>query len=309
MRKHLLRALAVATGASMLLTACANTSSSTDAKTADSVIVRAANGEVHIAVPPKRVVSLSPTATEMLFAIDAGKQVVAADDQSTYPKNAPRTKLSGLSPSADSIAQYQPDLVVVDADRNGVVSALNKLHVPVLVEPAATNLDESYDQIADLGTATGHPKQASQLASKLKQQLATAVGNVKEKLGKRSYYHEVDNTYYSLTSKTFLGSIYSMFGLSNIADAAAVGNNDYPQLNSEYIVKANPDLIFLADGACCGQTKATVAKRPGWGEMNAVRRDRVTELDADSASRWGPRVVEFAQTVAAALSKLDAATP
>ncbi len=303
MRKHLLRALAVAAGASMLLTACANTPSSTNAKTAGGGIVRAENGDVKIPALPKRVVSLSPTATEMLFSIDAGKQVVATDDQSTYPKSAPRTKLSGLSPSADAIAQYRPDLVVVDADRNGVVSALNKLHVPVLVEPAATNLDESYDQIADLGTATGHSKQGGQLASKLKQQLAAAVGNVKEKLGKRSYYHEVDNTYYSLTSKTFLGSIYSMFGLSNIADAAAVGNNDYPQLNSEYIVKANPDLIFLADGQCCGQSAITVAKRPGWDRMRAVSKQHVVELDADTASRWGPRVVEFAQTVAAALEK------
>jgi len=287
----------------MLLTACANTSSSTEAKTADSVIVRAANGDVRIAAPPKRIVSLSPTATEMLFSIDAGKQVVAADDQSSYPKNAPRTKLSGLSPSADAIAQYRPDLVVIDADRNGVVSALNKLRVPVLVEPAATNLDESYDQIADLGIATGHSKQASQLASRLKQQLATALDRVKDKLSRHSYYHEVDNTYYSLTSKTFLGSIYSMFGLSNIADAAAVAGNNYPQLNSEYIVRANPDLILLADVQCCGQSAVAVGKRPGWNQMRAVSKQHVVELDADSASRWGPRIVEFAQAVAAALQK------
>ncbi len=289
----------------LLITGCSSESTQPDDGAFDATVA-AANGDVHIASKPERVVSLSPTATEMLFAIGAGEQVVAVDDQSSYPKNAPRTSLSGLTPSADAIAQYRPDLVVVDADRNGVVAGLNKLDVPVLVEPAATTLNDSYDQLGDLGAATGNSDAAKKVVSDMKTKLAEAVDSVDD-ASRRSYYHEIDNTYYTVTSKTFIGGVYRLFKLDNIADGAAASTgNDYPQLNSEYLVKSNPDLIFLADAACCGQSATTVAKRPGWGEMAAVRRNQVISLDADTASRWGPRVVEFAEDIATAIRKATA---
>jgi iron complex transport system substrate-binding protein len=78
--------------------------------------------------------------------------------------------------------------------------------------------------------------------------------------------------------------------------------NDYPQLSAEVIVSANPDLIFLADTKCCGQTAETVAQRDGWAEMNAVLNGGVVELDDDVASRWGPRIVELVQVIADAVS-------
>ena len=98
-----------------------------------------------------RIVSLSPTATEDLFAIGAGKQVVAVDDQSNYPANAPLTKLSGYTPNAEAIAGYKPDLVVVSFDANHIVEALGKLKIPVLVEPTASTLAQAYGQITQLG--------------------------------------------------------------------------------------------------------------------------------------------------------------
>ncbi|MGH3544971.1 MAG: ABC transporter substrate-binding protein [Mycobacteriales bacterium] len=298
-------ALAALAAASLLLAAACTTDSASDSGANRNISVKAANGDVRITESPERVVSLSPTATEMLFDIGAGEQVVAVDDQSSYPDDAPRTSLSGLTPSADAIAAYRPDLVVVDADRNGVVAALNKLDVPVLVEPAATKLDDSYDQLIDLGTATDNTDAAEKVVTQLKATLAEAVERVKD-APRRSYFHELDNTYFSVTSATFVGSIYGLFKLDNIADAAAPAGNDYPQLNAEYIVRSNPDLIFLADGACCGQSAQTVAQRPGWGQLTAVQRDQVISLDADTASRWGPRVVEFAEDVATAIDKAAA---
>jgi iron complex transport system substrate-binding protein len=295
-------ALSVTATAALLLTAACGSDSSSGAGSGRHVTVTAANGSVKIAGAPKRIVSLSPTATEMLFAIHAGDQVVAVDDQSSYPKSAPRTKLSGLSPSADAVAKYRPDLVVVDADRNGLVPALTKLKVPVLVEPAAKQLGDSYDQINDLGTASDHQNDAKQLVAAMQRKLAATAANVGDSGKRLSYYHEVDNTYFSVTSKTFIGGIYGMFGMRNIADRTA-GGNDYPQLNSEYIVHSNPDLIFIADGTCCGQSAQTVAKRPGWGVTGAVKTSSVTALDDDIASRWGPRVVDLADDIAAAINK------
>jgi iron complex transport system substrate-binding protein len=266
------------------------------------VTVQAGNGQVTIAKRPEKIVSLSPTATENLFAIGAGSQVVAVDDQSTYPAGAPKTTLSGFKPNAEAIVARQPDLVVLANDIGGIVAKLGKIGVPVLLEPAATKLDEAYDQIADLGAATGNAAKAREVATGMKRQLGELVAAAPK--GKAlTYYHELDSTPYSATSRTFIGQVYGLFGLTNIADQAPASAGDFPKLSAEFVAKADPDLIFLADTRCCGQNRDSLAKRPGWSGLSAVKNDRVVSLDDDIASRWGPRVVDFARTVAAAVQK------
>src|SRR5262249_20533223 len=128
------------------------------------------------ASPPQRIVSLSPTATEDLFAIGAGAQVVAVDDQSDYPPSAPKTKLSGYTPNAEAIAGYRPDLVVVSNDANGLLAALHKLHIPVLMQPAARNLAGAYAEIVQLGRLTGHTAAAKRLVSSIRPAIDRVVG-------------------------------------------------------------------------------------------------------------------------------------
>ena len=259
-------------------------------------------GSAGAATVPHRIVSLSPTATESLFAIGAGKQVVAVDDQSDYPKRAPRTTLSGYTPNVEAIAGYRPDLVVLSGDANDVVAGLRKLGIRVLLQPAAKNLAGAYAEIRQLGNTTGHKRAASALVTRMKKAIAKAVKATPRR--RLSVYHELDPTYYSATSKTFIGRIYTLFGLRNIADAADSSGTDYPQLSGEYIVASNPSLIVLADTRCCGQSAASVARRPGWDGLTAVRRGAVVGIDDSVASRWGPRVVQFVQAVGKALRKL-----
>ncbi len=263
--------------------------------------VRAANGSVEIARAPRRIVSLSPTATETLFALGAGAQVVAVDDQSDFPRAAPRTKLSGYEPNVEAIAAYRPDLVVVsDAGPQDVVAGLEKLQVPVLLEPAAATLEEAYDQMEDLGAATGRRERARALVARIRDGLAKLTASVPrgEKL---SVFHELSTDLYSASSKTFIGEVYTRFGLRNIADRAAKAGAVYPKLSAEYVVAADPDLIVLADGECCGQTPAKAARRRGWRGIDAVRNDTVIAVSDDVASRWGPRVLDFARAVAGAV--------
>ncbi len=133
----------------------------------------------------------------------------------------------------------------------------------------------------------------------MKQRMAQIVASVPAANRHLRVYHELDQTYYSATSSTFIGSIYKLFGFKNIADAAgASAHTQYPQLSSEYIVSANPQIIVLADTKCCGQTAATVAGRPAWSGISAVVHHRVVGVDDGIASRWGPRIVEFAAAVA-----------
>jgi iron complex transport system substrate-binding protein len=254
---------------------------------------------------PKRIVSLSPTATEMLFAIGAGDQVVAVDSNSNYPAEAPKTDLSAYQPNIEAIAGYKPDLVVYSDDPGELKAGLDKLSIPVLHQPAATDLDDSYAQLGQLGQATGHADEAGQLAATMRAEIdkIAAAARPERPL---TYYHELDNNLYTATSKTFIGQLYDQLGMKNIADAADKDGSGYPQLSAEYVIKADPDLIFLADTKCCGQSARTVAARDGWNELTAVRTGGVVELDDDVASRWGPRVVDFLKTVAAKVQTAEA---
>lgn len=265
------------------------------------VTVQAANGAVTIAARPQRVVSLSPTATESLFAIGAGPQVVAVDDQSNFPPEAPKTALSGFKPNVEAITAENPDLVIVSNDLEGVVAGLGKVGVPVLVLTAATKLDDAYAEIENLGTATGNRAKADEVVAGMKQQLADLAAKAPQ--AKLTYYHELDVTPYAATSTTFIGQIYGLFGLVNIADEAPDAAGGYPKLSAEFVAKADPDLIFLADVKCCGQNAAALAKRPGWGGLKAVKNGDVVELDDDVASRWGPRVVDLAEAIGAGVTK------
>ncbi|NBU32717.1 MAG: ABC transporter substrate-binding protein [Actinobacteria bacterium] len=262
------------------------------------------SGQVRIDKEPQRIISLSPTATEALFAVGAGDQVIAVDDQSNYPDDAPKSDLSGYTPNVEAILAKKPDLVIVSNDINNIVASLRAAKVPVLIEPAAKTLDDAYFQILEIGIATAHDGDSTGLVNQMKQDITDAQAKISSSEKKLSFYHELDNTYYSVTSDTFLGALYKMAGLKNIADAAPGADSGYPQLSAEYIVKANPDFIFLADTKCCSVTAASLKDRPGFAALDAVKNGKVIELDDDVASRWGPRTVElFKQIVDAVTAK------
>ncbi|SDJ17317.1 ABC transporter substrate-binding protein [Nonomuraea jiangxiensis] len=265
------------------------------------VTIEAGNGQVTIARKPERIVSLSATHTETLFAIGAGSQVVAVDDRSNYPPEAPKTALSGFKPNVEAIVAQKPDLVVISDDIDHIAAELGKVNVPVLLQPAATRLDEAYEEISELGAATGNLAKADEVVSDMKTAMDKLAAEApKDK--KLTYYHELDQTPYAATSQTFIGQVYAMFGLTNIADKAPDAAGGYPKLSAEFVAQADPDLIFLADVKCCQQSRDTLAARPGWKDLKAVKNDKVTQLDDDLASRWGPRVVQLAEAIGAAVA-------
>lgn len=254
---------------------------------------------------PTAIISLSPTHTEMLFAIGAGDQIIAVDDYSDYPAEALEkpNDLSGFEPNVEAIAALSPDLVILQS--SGIQQQLETLGITVWVGPAAVTFDDVYSQIEQLGAVTGHIAEAAELVGQMQADIAAAVEAVPESDGSLTYFHELDPTLYSVTSNTFVGQVYALFGLTNIADGAQPGN-DYPQLNPEFIVQQNPSLIFLADTVCCAETPETVAARPGWDTIDAVRNGGIHAIDDSIASRWGPRIVEFIQAVSAAVAAVPA---
>ncbi|MGB8861608.1 MAG: ABC transporter substrate-binding protein [Ilumatobacteraceae bacterium] len=260
-----------------------------------------------VADAPTAIISLSPTHTEMLFAIGAADQVIAVDDQSNFPAAAldKPHDLSGFEPNVEAIAALQPDLVIIADDTKDLTGQLGSLGIEVWVGPAPASFDDVYAQIEQLGVATGHVGGAAELVGQMQTDIEAAIAAAPRPATPLSFYHELDPTLYSVTSNTFIGQVYSQFGLVNLADGVEEGN-DYPQLNAEYIVTSNPDLVFLADGKCCGESVDTVSGRRGWAATNAVTNGNIVAIDDDIASRWGPRLVDFVTAVSAAIAKVPA---
>ncbi|HWM74746.1 MAG TPA: ABC transporter substrate-binding protein [Nocardioides sp.] len=263
-----------------------------------------ADTEITIEDEPSSIISLSPTATEMLWAVGAGDQVVAVDDQSDYPEDVPVTELSGYEPNVEAILAQEPDLVLTESDQGDLVAGLEKARVPTLILPSAGTLEESYDEIERVGAATGHDEEATALVADMKAEIEAALEDAPDAKG-LTYFHELTPDLYTAGGGTFIGEVYGLFGLENIADEA--GDDDYPQLSDEYVVSTDPDLIFLSDGECCGVGAADVEKRPGWGRVDAVVDDQVHVVNEDIASRWGPRVVDFVRLVSEILSEREQA--
>lgn len=252
---------------------------------------------------PKCIVSLSPTATETLFAIGAGKQVQAVDTDSDYPTTGlPKKRINALEPSLEAIlgickvtsthTTTKPDLVVISYNANGIQQKLAGLGIKVVDQGAPTNLSGAYQQMAQLGRLTGHAAKAAAIIASLKTTITKDVASVPAHPTKVvSVYYELDPTFYSLTSSTFVGALLKSLGVVNIADAKNTSADaGYPQLSAEYIVSANPKLIFLADTICCRVSASVVAKRPGFSKVSAVVNHHVVGLNDDIASRWGPRL-------------------
>jgi len=259
------------------------------------------------AATPSKIISLSPSATEDLFAIGAGKQVLAVDDLSNFPSTAPISKLSAFSPNVEAIAAYHPDLVIHNSTAtkaSDVRKQLNSLGIKVFWEISPNSIDEAYAEISALGTVTGRSSTAAVLVANMKREIAAAIAKY-HRSKSVTFFHELDNTLYSATSDTFIGKVYKSFGLTNIADAAATADSyGYPQLTPEFLIKSNPRVIFLADGEY-GESLATLTKRVGWKNITAIRKAQVISLPTDIPSRWGPRLVDFYQFVGTALAKVS----
>ncbi len=250
-----------------------------------------------------RLLSLSPALTEMVFAIGADDLLVAVDSFSNYPPEAMElpNELSAYEPNVEAIAGYEPDVVLISGDFTGLGDQLEPLGIEVWDGPAATTLDDTYAQIEGLGELTGNQDEAAAVVADMQTDIDEIVASLPPAPEQPlTYFHELGPELYTATSDTFIGAVYGLLGLENVADAAA-DETSYPQLNAEFLIEANPDLIFLADTKCCGESIDTVSERPGWDAIAAVQNGAVIEMDDDIASRWGPRIVEYLQAAADAV--------
>jgi iron complex transport system substrate-binding protein len=261
--------------------------------------IRHDDGVAEVPARPERIAALSGTHVEMLFAIGAGSQVIAGDLFSNYPPGEVESLqlLDSFNLSVEALIDLAPDLVVLSYDPGAVAAALEAVEIPTVLFETAGSLDDVYDQILALGNAAGHAAAAESLVAAMRSEIGGIVSDVGSATSGVTFYHESDPfSFYTPNSSSFIGRLYEMLGMVNIADAAPDEfDSGFPQLSAEYIVASNPEMIYLAG---FGETPATVAAREGWETMSALDSGDVVVLDYDIASRWGPRVVELLQAIA-----------
>lgn len=278
-----------------------DTADESDESTADEAdaefprIVSTAAGDVTVAARPAKIVSLSATATEMLFAMGAGEQVAAVDSYSDYPAEAPTTDLAAFEANIEAIVGYEPDLVVMSFSVPDVEQGLADLAVPVLMLPSALTIDDTYDQIAQLGEATGNIDGAAGLNADIRAGIDEILASAPKSDEPIRVYHELDDTFFSASSSSFIGHLYDLLGYENIADVADPENTGFPQMQAEQIIDGDPNLIVFTDAYSYGPDE--LAARPGWDALSAVVQGNVVQVDDDISSRWGPRIVEFLQVI------------
>jgi len=240
---------------------------------------------------PKRIISLSPSITEILFEIGSGNQVIAVDNLSNYPNEAPISDISAYDPNVEAISLFNPDLVILSYNIKNLNTALKKIGIETIYLPAPLNFEDILDQIDYLGLQTGNEDKAKKLISKMKNRMKT-LQKLRENETATKIYHEIDPNYYSPSKFSFIGDIYQKLNYKNVADKADISNLGYPKLSPELIISENPDLIVLP-----GKDNKYVEKvklRPGWSYIEAVKKNNFLLTNNDIASRWGPRILNFA---------------
>lgn len=269
------------------------------ARVAYPITVASSDGRsVTLTKRAERIVSLSPGNTESFFAISAGGQLVGVDRFSDYPAAAQALpKIDYSNPNVEAVAALRPDLVLLSNRQRTLVPVLEGAGLKVLLLEEPATVRAVLERITLQGQLTDHPREAAALVATMRARIDAVTERVQGLSGPR-VYHELDPKLFSAAPSSFVGDFYTLLNARNIAPA---GGAPFPQLTSEAIIAADPEVIVLTAAEFPGGSVADAKKRPGWSTLSAVRSDRVYALSGDLLSRPGPRLVDGLEALAKVL--------
>jgi iron complex transport system substrate-binding protein len=257
--------------------------------------------EVRLSGSPQRIISLAPSNTEILFAIGAGNQVIGRDTLSNFPEEV--NKVTDIGSTFDAlntelIVSLKPDLVLAaEINTPEQVKQLEELGLTVYYLKNPTTLEEMYGNLEIVAQMTGHEKEAATLIESLKARVAAVDEKIAPISSRPGVFYELDATDpakpYTAGKGTFITQLIERAGGSNIASEL----DGYPQMSLEQVVAADPAFIILGD-ARYGVTPESIAQRPGWENLSAVKNGKVLPFDDDLVSRPGPRLVDALEELA-----------
>jgi iron complex transport system substrate-binding protein len=248
---------------------------------------------VSLATAPRRIVTLQPSVTEIACAVDACPRVIATDDFSDYPVEVVnRPKLGSMNMSAEGVIAQQPELVLADAStRADLIDQLGRAGVQVLVSEAKT-FDDVLGNIELIGRALGTDDAAARVVANMRTRLEAVRSRTNTISRRPRVLHELDatdpNRPFMVGPRTFIDELITLAGGTN---ALANSPVSFPQVSTEQVVAADPEIITLGDAAF-GVSPADVAARPGWANVTAVKNMAIYPVDTNLVSRPGPRLVD-----------------
>lgn len=248
--------------------------------------------------PPQRIVSLTPSITEVLFAIGAGDRIVGATEHCNYPPEAadlPRVGGGTLeSLNQEVIIGAEPDLVLCKWDNHlPLLKNLERLNIPVLALGPET-LAELYDQTRMLGRITGNLPQSERLIASMQQRVDAVTARIPTKNGPTVFYQVWDDPLMTAGPNSFIGELLTLAGLRNLFENTPIR---YPKVSPEVVVAGNPDVILAPSTHATPVTAESILGRAGWGGVRAIQDKRVYVIDGDSVSRCGPRLVDALEEI------------
>jgi iron complex transport system substrate-binding protein len=272
-----------------------------------SVVVKDGDGkEFRLEAPAQRVISLAPSNTEILFALGAGKQVIAREDFSNFPEEAAKLPSIGGNMGTynlEEIAKLQPDLILASPlTAPEALKSLQEITPNVYTVPNPKDLDGMYANLVSVGILTGHKAEAETLVESLKTRAKAVLDKVSAVTEKPKVFYELDATDpakpWTAGPGTFIDLLVGLAGGQNIGASLS---GDWAQISQEELIVQNPDIILLGDSLYGGITPESVATRPGWGDIAAVKDTRVLTFNDDQVSRPGPRMIDGLEALAKAI--------
>jgi iron complex transport system substrate-binding protein len=257
--------------------------------------------EISLNGAAQRVISLAPSNTEILFAIGAGDQVVGRDQLSDYPEAA--KSVADIGPAFEAlntelIVSLKPDLVLAaEINTPEQVKQLEDLGLTVYYLNNPLTMEEMYGNLEIVAQLTGHEEETATLIESLKARVAAVDEKIAPISSRPGVFYELDGTDpakpFTAGKGTFITQLIDRAGGYNIASDL----DGYPQMSLEQVVAADPAFIILGD-ARYGVTPESIAQRPGWENLSAVKNGKVLPFNDDLVSRPGPRLVDALEELA-----------
>ncbi|ELA3156573.1 ABC transporter substrate-binding protein [Listeria monocytogenes] len=281
-----------------ILTACGNTETKAPEKKTEKIEVKDATGNtITLEDAPTKIVSLMPSNTEILFALDLGDKVKGVTAYDDYPKEAQKVeKVTSTSVDTEKIIAIKPDLVLghesMLATEKDAYQLLKDAGINVFVVPDATDLKAAEKSIITVGKLTGKEKEAKEVTDSMEEQKVAIEKKAKELKTSPKVWIEISPDLYTAGKGTFMNEMLELAGGTNVVTEAG-----FIPYNEEKVVELQPDIIL----SVYPDAKATIQKRAAWKDIPAVKNDKIYEMDANKLSRPGPRLLEGAADIQAVL--------
>ena len=313
MKKRFAGLLAFLMALSIVLTACGGTSenenesknSSESTESTFPVTVKDGTGEeITIKDKPERIVSLLPSNTETAYALGLEDEIVGVSDYDNYPESvSEKTKLGGIEVNVEKLLELNPDLALFSASQGtndkDIIQQLQSAGIDVVVVPDANSIEGAYETMELIAKATGKEAEGEEIIAEMKEEIAAIKEKAAEVKETKKVWIEVSASpdLYTTGSGTFMNEMLEIIGAENIA----ADQEGWVTMSEETVIERDPDVIITTYGYYIDNPQEQVYARSGWSEVNAVKKKEVYDVNSDTVTRPGPRLIDGLKEIAKAV--------